>query len=146
MKINIFAIISRLVMARTKQTAKVKPFGSPTRKFINKPAPTKAIVKAKTKSIEKKKARKAASSHINQKIGLFKSEDMEAAVNMYRGSRLPGYAGSPLSLRAVVEHFKDKNITFGSLQKRVSGEVTSMGPSSGGKGCPRILPRDVEGK
>ena len=39
MKINIFAIISRLVMARTKQTAKVKPFGSPRRKFINKPAP-----------------------------------------------------------------------------------------------------------
>ena len=104
-------------MARTKQTAKVKPFGSPTRKFINKPAPTKATVKAKTKSIEKK-ARKADSSHINQKIGLFKSEDMEAAVNMYRGSRLPGYAGNPLSLRTVVEHFKDKNITFGSLQKK----------------------------
>ena len=138
MKINVFAIISRPVMARTKQTKKVKPFGSPTRKFINK-----SIVKSKTKSLEK--AKKAASSHINQKIGLFKSEDMEAAVNMYRGSRLPGYQGNPLSIRAVVEQFKDKNITFGSLQKRLSGEVTSMGPSSGGKGCPRILPRDVEG-
>ena len=39
-----------------------------------------------------------------------------------------------------------KNITFGSLQKRISGEVKSMGPGSGGKGRPRILPRDVEGE
>ena len=133
-------------MARTKQTKKVKLFGSPKRKFFNKPAPTQTIVKAKAKSLEKKKSRKAASSHINQRIGFFKSEDIEAAVNMYRASRLPGYKGKPLSLSTVVDHFKDKHITFGSLQKRISGEVTSMGPSSGGKGCPRILPRDVEAK
>ena len=130
----------RPVMARTKQTAKVKPFGSPQRKFINK-----AIVKTKTKASEKQKARRAASSYINQKISLFKKEDMEAAVNLYRGSRLPGYHGKPLFLRALEEQFKHKHITFGSLQKRISGKITYMGPSRGRKGHPRILPRDVEG-
>ena len=69
---------------------------------------------------------------------------MEAAVTMYRGSRLPG-GGPKLSIRAVAAQFVHKHITFGSLQKRLSGEVQSMGPSSGGKGRPRVLPRDVEG-
>ena len=45
-----------------------------------------------------------------------------------------------------VKGSKGKNITFGSLQKRLSGEVTTIGPASGGKGRPRVLPRDVEGK
>ena len=85
-----------------------------------------------------------ASSHKDQKIGLFTAEDMESAVTMYRGSRLPG-GGPKLSIRAVAAQFAHKHITFGSLQKRLSGEVQSMGPSSGGKGRPRVLPRDVEG-
>ena len=71
---------------------------------------------------------------------------MEAATQVYRESRLPGYAGKTLSIRAVAERFKEKKITFGSLWKRLSGEVTSLGPSSGGKGCPRVLPRNVESK
>ena len=87
-----------------------------------------------------------ASSHINQSIGLFKTEEMEAAIQVYRESRLPGYVGKPLSIRAVADRFKENKITFGSLQKRLSGEVSSMGPSSGGKGHPRVLLRDVEGK
>ena len=53
-------------MARTKQTKKVKPFSSPERKLINK-----AIVKAKHKSVKKKAASVLASSHKDQKVGLF---------------------------------------------------------------------------
>ena len=70
---------------------------------------------------------------------------MQDAMNLYRQSRLPGFQGKPLSIRAVCERFKSKRITFGSLQKRLSGEVTTIGPASGGKGRPRVLPRDVEG-
>ena len=115
-------------MARTKQTKKVKPpWLSPPRKRISQ-------------SIKSR----LASSHKDQKIGLFTAEDMEAAVTMYRGPRLPG-GGPKLSIRAVAAQFAHKHITFGSLQKRLSGEVQSMGPSSGGKGRPRVLPRDVEG-
>ena len=134
-------------MARIKQINKVKPFGSPKRKFISKPKPKlNIIVKAKQKKQEVNQARKVASSHINQRMGLFKAEDMEAAIQVYRESSLPGYAGKPLSIRAVADRFKEKKITFDSLQKRLSGEVSSMGPSSRGKGHPRVLPRDVEGK
>ena len=128
-------------MARTKQTKKVKPFGSPERKLINK-----AIVKAKHKSVKKKAASVLASSHKDQKVGLFLEKDMQDAMDLYRQSRLPGFGERPLSIRAVCERFKGKNITFGSLQKRLSGEVTTIGPASGGKGRPRVLPRDVEGK
>ena len=134
-------------MARTKQTKIVKPFGSPRRKFPIKPNPKpNIIVKAKQRKQEKKKARRMASNHLNQRIGLFKAEDMEAAIQVYRESSLPGYAGKPLSIRDVAERFKERNITFGSLWKRLSGEMTSVGPSSWGKGHPRVLPRDVEGK
>ena len=91
-----------------------------------------------------KAASKLASSHRNQRIGLFKEEDMQEAINLYRGSHMPG-SKEPLSIRKVAELFKDKHISFGSLQKRLSGEVTTIGPASGGKGKPRILPRDVEG-
>ena len=104
-------------MTRTKQTKKVKPFGSPKRKFITKPNPNpNIIVKAKQKKQEVKKARRVVFSHINQRIGLFKAEDMEAAIQVNRESRLPGYAGKPLSIRAVADRFKDKKISFGSLQ------------------------------
>ena len=91
-----------------------------------------------------KAASKLASSHRNQRIGLFKEEDMQEAINLYRGSHMPG-SKEPLSIRKVAELFKEKYISFGSLQKRLSGEVTTIGPVSGGKGKPRILPRDVEG-
>ena len=142
MKINVFHIFHS--MARTKQT-KVRPdMATPSRKFINK-----AIVKKKNlASATAKKSRivSPGSSHKNQKVGLFKAEDMEQALTTCRQSRLPGSGGPPLSIRAVAEMYKAKNITFGSLQKRISGEVKSMGHASGGKGKPRILPRDVEGE
>ena len=102
-------------MARTKQTKKVKPFGSPERKFINK---SKAIVKAKHKTV-KKAASVLASSHKDQKVGLFLEKDMQDAMDLYRQSRLPGFGGRPLSIRAVCDRFKDKKVTFGSLQKRL---------------------------
>ena len=95
-------------MARTKQTKKVKPFGSPERKLINK-----AIVKAKHKSVKKKVASVPASSHKDQKVGLFLGKDMQDAMDLYRQSRLPGFGERPLSIRAVCERFKGKNITFG---------------------------------
>ena len=44
-----------------------------------------------------------------------------------------------MSIKAVAQMFKDKNISFGGLQKRVIGEVKTMGPASGGKGRLRIL-------
>ena len=93
-------------MARTKQTKKVKPFSSPKIKFSNKPNPKpNLIIKAKQRKQEKKKARKVASSHLNQRIGIFKGEDMEAATQVYRESRLPGFAEKTLSIRAVAERF-----------------------------------------
>ena len=128
-------------MARTKQTKKVKPFGSPERKFLNK-----AIVKAKHKTAKKKATSVLASSRKDQKVDLFLEKDMQDAMNLYRESRLPGFGGNPLSIRTVCDRFKGKKITFGSLQKRLSGEVTTIGPALGGKGRPRVLPRDVEGK
>ena len=125
-------------MARTKQTKKVKPdMASLPRKFIDK-----VIVKKKnlaTVTAKKSKHVSPGSSHKN------KAEDMEQALTTYRESRLPG-GGPALSIRAVADLYKEKNITFGSLQKRISGEVKSMVPASGGKGRPRILPRDVEGE
>ena len=73
-------------MARTKQTKKVKPtWLSPPRKRISQ-----SIVKAKNKSTSEKIKSRLASSHKDQKISLFTAEDMEAAVIMYRGSRLAG--------------------------------------------------------
>ena len=131
-------------MARIKQTKNVKPdMALPPRKFINK-----AIVKKKnlaTATAKKSKHVSPGSSHKNERVGLFKAEDMEQALTTYRESRLPG-GGPALSIRAVADLYKEKNITFGSLQKRINGEVKSMGPASGGKGRPRILPRDVEGE
>ena len=127
-------------MARTKQTKKVKPpWLSPPRKSINQ-----SIVKSKKKRISEKIQNRLASSHKNQKIGLFTAEDMEAAVSMYRRIKTP-WGGPKLSIRAVAAKFAHKHITFGSLQKKLSGEAQTMGPSSGGKGRPRVLPRDVEG-
>ena len=128
-------------MAKTKQTKKVKPFGSPERKLINK-----AIKEAEHKSVKKKAASLLASSHKDQKVGLFLEKDMQDAMDLYRQSRLPGFGERSLSIGAVCERFKGKNITFGSLQKRLSGKVTTIGPASGGKGRPRVVPTDVEGK
>ena len=71
---------------------------------------------------------------------------MQDAMDLNKQSRLPGFQGKPLSIRDVCERLKSKNISFGSLQKRLSGEVTTIGPASGGKGKPRVLLRDVEGK
>ena len=132
-------------MARTKQTKKVKPSpDAPPRKFLKKKPTGQAIVKAKHKTQSDKAARKLACSHKNQRIGLFKEGDMQEAINLYRGSHMPG-SQEPLSIRKVAELFKHKDISFGSLQKRLSGEVTTIRPASGGKGKPRILLRDVEG-
>ena len=132
-------------MVRTKQTKKVKPSSPDSRKFLNKSS-SKAIVKAKHKSAKRRAASVLASSHKDKKIGLFLEQDMQDAMDLYRQSRLPGFQGKPLSIRDVCERFKSKKISFGSLQKRLSGEVTTIGPASGGKGKPRLLPRDVEGK
>ena len=92
-------------MARTKQTKKVKPsLDAPARKFTKKPR-CQAIVKAKHKTQGDKAARKLASSHKNQRIGLFKEEDMQEAINMYRGSHMPG-SKEPLSIRKVGRNIK----------------------------------------
>ena len=99
-------------MARTKQSKKVKPFGSPETKLINK-----AIVKAKHKSVKKKAASVLASSHKDQKVGLFLVKDMQDAMDIYRQSRLTGFGERPLSIRALCERFKGKNITFGHCRK-----------------------------
>ena len=133
-------------MARTKQTKKVKPdMAIPHRKFINEAIVKKKNLATATAKKSRSKHVSPGSSHKNQRVGLFMVEDMEQALTTYRQSRLPG-GGPALSIRAVAELYKEKNITFGSLQKRISGEVKSMGPASGGKGRPRILPRDVEGE
>ena len=133
-------------MARKKQTKKVKPdMAISHRKFINEAIVKKKNLATATTKKSRSKHVSPGSSHKNQRVGLFKAEDMEQALTTYRQSRLPG-GGPALSIRAVAELYKEKDITFGSLQKRISGEVKSMGPASGGKGRPRILPRDVEGE
>ena len=133
-------------MARKKQTKKVKPdMAIPPRKFINEAIVKKKNLATATAIKSRSKHVSPESSHKDQRVGLFKSEDMEQALTTHRQSRLPG-GGPVLSIRAVAELYKEINITFDSLQKRINGEVKSMGPASGGKGRPRILPRDVEGE
>ena len=95
-------------MARTKQTKKVKPdMAISPKKFINKAIVKKKNLATATAKTSRFKHVSPGSSHKNQRVGLFKAEDMEQALTTYRQSRLPG-RGPALSIRAVAELYNEK--------------------------------------